>query len=450
VLGIGYGFRTDLLANIPPFVIAVMLFVPGFTLRPLAMKAGALAVAAAMFAIVASPVVGYVSRMGGCQWHAVLLGLDRSHTETLGVTPSYYQWLTEYADEYMLTAVNSAQSRLGRPAVAYCGPGYDTASGTYLATIASQFPADVVTRAHASILRVIDLPFYLWTDRDPSIQRSAIGELLTFFAGTARVAVVLTVLALGAVSLRWGLFAVFVLTYFGSYPSMQFAPRHFFHLEVFGWWGMAFVAWHSVRLLHAKFTKQDPGWPAEPGRLLMRGLAFGAAVALIMVLPLPLVRAYHDGSVERLTNELLATPRVPILTSRGAEGLDIDIGSAAPDADPTQTVYLDIQLDLSACPAGVPLELRYDASDPFRDFSEPVRPQPPGSVAQRVLVPVHRGFRGLGLAGAPFECVRSVERLQSLDGLFLLPVLTLPENWTSLPKHQTLGQATWRTWGIGG
>jgi len=29
----------------------------------------------------------------------------------------------------------------------------------------------------------------------------------------------------------------------GSYPSMQFAPRHFFHLEVFGWWAMAFVAW---------------------------------------------------------------------------------------------------------------------------------------------------------------------------------------------------------------
>jgi hypothetical protein len=213
---------------------------------------------------------------------------------------------------------------------------------------------------------------------------------------------------------------------------------------------MAFVAWQLVRLLQAQFTKQDVSWPAEPRRLVVRGLAFGAIVVVMMVLPVPLVRAYHDRSVEQLTNELLSAPRVPIPTSRGTAGLDIDTGSAAPDSDPTGTVYLDIQFDLAVCPAGVPLELRYDASDPFRDFSEPVRPQPPGTVVQRVLVPVHRGFRGVSLGGAPFECVRSVERLQSLQGRALLPTLTLPEHPVDLRRHQTLGSSTWRTWGLGG
>ena len=33
VLGIGYGFRTDLLVDIPPFLIAVALFLPGGLLR---------------------------------------------------------------------------------------------------------------------------------------------------------------------------------------------------------------------------------------------------------------------------------------------------------------------------------------------------------------------------------------------------------------------------------
>src|SRR5205823_612693 len=52
VLGIGFGFRNDLLINVPPFLAVVAFCLPGRLRDNLALKAGAVAVAAATFAIV--------------------------------------------------------------------------------------------------------------------------------------------------------------------------------------------------------------------------------------------------------------------------------------------------------------------------------------------------------------------------------------------------------------
>lgn len=449
VLGVGYGFRTDFLASIPPLLVTVIAFLPGFRPRELAAKVGAVAAAMAIFTVVAWPAIAYVTRHGGCQWHVVLLGLDRGHVDNLGLTPSYYQWLTEYSDEYQVAAVNSASRRTGQPTAVYCTSEYDAASGAYLVSIASRFPADIYTRALASISRVMDLPFYLWTDNDASIKRSRLGEFLTYVAGSARLAVIVAVLAIGAVQLRWGLFAVFAVAYFGSYPSMQFAPRHFFHLEFLGWWAMAFTFWQAVRLLRSRGTID--GLMPLP-RLARRGLAFGVAVAIAFLLPLPIVRAYHDRSVAAVTEALLTAPRVPVVVTSAAGGVDLRLENGetldrVPDA--TETAMLDVRIDLERCPAGVPLALQYDSVDPFMDFSGPVRPQPPDAVIQTWLVPIFAGFRGLSLGDAPAGCLKSVERLQSVKGLPVLPTLTLPADWRDLPKHQRIGPQAFRLWNLG-
>lgn len=437
VLGVGYGFRTDFLASIPPLLATVLFFLPGFQPRELASKLGAIGIAMVVFTMIAWPAISYVSRNGGCQWHVVLLGFDRSHAENLGVAPSYYQWLTEYSDEYQVAAVNGALRGAGQPPAVYCTSEYDAASGAYLLSIASRFPADVYTRALASISRVMDLPFYLWTDRDPSIKRSRLGAMLTYVAGSSRLAVVLALLAIGAVQLRWALFAVFAIAYFGSYPSMQFAPRHFFHLEFFGWWAMAFIFWQAVRIVRARGAIDGL---APPPQLARRGLAFGVGVAAIFLLPLPVVRAYHDRSVAAVTEAMLAAPTAPVVVTSSTEGVDLRLENGemldhVPAA--AQTPLLKVRIDLDRCPKGVPLVLQYDHSDPFKDFSGPVQPQPPGSVTQTWLVPIFAGFRGLSLGDAPASCLQSVEQLQSVKGL-PLPTLTLPANWHELPKHQRL------------
>ena len=79
VLGIGYGFRTDLLIDIPPFLIAMALFMPGGVLRDLPMKIGG---RRAVCAPASSQRAGRSSRRsprsGGCQWHLFLLGFTAS------------------------------------------------------------------------------------------------------------------------------------------------------------------------------------------------------------------------------------------------------------------------------------------------------------------------------------------------------------------------------------
>lgn len=454
VLGFGYGFRADFLSNIPPLIITVLCFVPGFSLRDLAGKAAALVVAAALFVAVSWPAVSYVVQQGGCQWHVVMLGLEHNFDDNLGVTPSYYQWVARFSDEYIHTSVNSYLYRTGAlPPVPYCSIDYDVASGGYLVSILQTAPGDVLTRAYTSTLRVMDLPFYLFgTGPETTLNRSPLGEFLTNFVGTGRLAVFITVVILGAASWQWGLFAVFVVMYFGSYPSLQFASRHFFHLEFLGWWAIAFVVAQMIRTALWLATGAEPAWATGDGKMVRRGLLFAAVVAAVIWLPLPLARAYQDATIATLTQDLLAAPRVPVALSPEAGGAGLVLTSpplleGSPDL--TQTALLDVTLDLAACPSGVPLGVLYDKANPFYDFSASIAMQPAGRPAERILVPVYRGFLGLSLGGAPASCVTRVERLESVRGLPLLPVLTLPPGWRDLPRHQSIGKVALRLWGYG-
>lgn len=451
VLGIGYGFRTDLLANILPFIVAVAAFVPGFRPKDLAVKAAALVLAGAIFIGIAWPVISYVTSQGGCQWHVMLLGLEYNYNDNLGVQPSYYQWITRYTDEYMLTSVNSYLVRAeGAAPVPFCTPAYDSASAAYLKAIATTFPADFLTRAYASILRVTDLPFHLWgVGPDTTLERSRIGYMLMDVVGTARLAVALMVLALGAVSWRLGLFAAFVVAYVASYPMLQFAHRHFFHLEFLGWWGMAFVFWLAVRTALWALGRGPAPWPTPAAPLLRRAIVFASVVLVVALLPMPIARAYHDRSASALIERIMAAPRVPLAVTAGASGSDLAVAVGDTGSDPTGTVYLDVRIDLDACPKGVALAVRYDPSNPFLDFSNAIQEQPRGVIVERYLTPVFRGFQGISTGTSPASCVRSVERLSSTEGIALLPTLTLPAAWRDMPPHQQVGAAALRVWRLG-
>jgi hypothetical protein len=429
LLGIGYGFRTDLLANIPPLAVTVLLFLPGGLTRNLWIKAAGLALAGALFVAAAWMPATFVVQRGGCQWHVVLLGLDDTFTRVLRVTPSFYGWSTSYSDEYTYSSVNAFRERMEGAAPAdYCSAVYDAESGAYLLEIFARFPADVLMRAYAAAIRVLDLPFYWWSTiaDEPAAQRSTTGFVLTKIAGAARLASVVTVVILGAVSLRIGLFALCVVIYFGGYPSAQFANRHYFHLEFLGWLAMAFVASQIVRSCQS-VRRGDRVLSAG---VVRRAAAFTAVAAALLLVPVPMVRAYQNRSVRALVDELLAAPRVPLVMPDSNSGRS---GAA----------YLDIRFDLDACPNAAPVALEYVVSNPLFDFTGPLIPMPRGSIPERILVPVFDGFRSLTVDPSLRHCIASVDRLAELRGRPLLPVLTLPRGWVDLPTHQSLA-GWWR------
>ena len=436
ILGFGYGFRTDLLANIPPFVVTLLLFMPGGVVRNAAVRAGALIVAALVFLVTSWPAASYVAQSGGCQWHAVLLGMSPIFNSDLRVTSSFYDWVPVFSDEYVHTAVNSYAYRTGgADFIPYCSAEYDAASGAWLRDIVLRFPADVLTRAYASTLQILDLPFFLWREGWQSAQGSSLGAILHVMAGSARLATIAAVVSLGAISVRLGLFALFITLYFGGYPSMQFADRHFFHLEFLGWWAIAFLSWNLV--------VAGLSWPGancqRPWRSLIRpAVRFAAAAVLMLSIPLLALRAYQHVQLERLTGELLAAPRldVPPTTRIGAGEIDVAPAIGAPGADDQRAAaYLDVHVDLAACPDGVSLRQRYDPARPTYDFSAPVRSEVAGEPAQRILLPVFRFFRGFSLDRGSPSCISRIEQLQSVDGRSLLPVLTLGTDWQEQPFH---------------
>lgn len=466
VLGVGYGFRTDLLANIPVFVVTLLLFLPGGVIRNLKLKAAALVLTAVTFVGVAWPAASAVLTQGGCQWHVALLGLSTDgplsqFNSDLGVTPTFYQWNPYYLDGYLYTSVWSYHNRMhASKFIQYCTPAYDTASGAYLVEIGRRFPADMVTRAFASMLRVLDSPFSWYKPPPVNLAEQAYETrraMLSSFEGTGRLAAIVTVLLLGALSVRLGLFAVFVVLYFCGYPALQFASRHYFHLEVLGWWATAFVLWQALRgavlLVRIAVRRWRPGTETDATATAAdwRTLALGAArfaclAAIIAVAPWPVLRAYQHREIHQITDRLLSAPRVdvPLAPTVDARGLRLTPGAFdSLDEDLMRTAYLDIHIDLAACPAGAPLTLQYDPAFKDYNFSRTVPVVPPGTVPDRVLVPVYRYFQGFDVGGEGTRCITRVERLASVRGIALLPVLTLPPNWRSLPFEQTLAPIRW-------
>lgn len=438
VLGIGYGFRTDLLANIPVFVVTLLFFTAGGVLRNWKWKLVAVATCAVAFVATSWPTLSYVVRRGGCQWHVVLLGLDTSFNDALGVKTPFYQWGSAYADEYVHTTLSSFVNRLhGARHLEYCSSEYDRASWAYLNSVLRTVPADFATRALASTIQVLDLPapwpgaplagfldgFYRWRE-----------FVLRHAAGIPLVAGLLALIIIGAVDRRLGLFAAFFVAYFGGYPSLQFANRHFFHLEFLGWLAIGFVAWQALRAIR---TRPDRGF-------VRNAVAFSALLVAIVAAPLLLLRAYQQGAVDRLTREYLLAPRSPLAVASSADGHTVMVPPEALaniERDPMQGTYLEVRIDVDTCPQAVAIATRYQAPERVWGFSRPLRMTPDGTAPERIMLPVYRYFKGFDLGDTPASCIAGVSRIPSLERRPVLPVLTLPRDWDRLPAHQQLDLA---------
>lgn len=237
-LGIGYGFRPDVLIVLPLLIVTIFFF------RPVPLKKGwldsalATAVLLGTFMVAASPAFSPSSaNVGSCTWHFGLLGLSEGHTGMLGVTPSDYSWLIHYDDLEVWRSVESYGERaLSLPSVGYCTPLYDQASKALYLDIFRTFPADFMTRGLAAAQTVIGYGFWgiPWTEVTPTLGAFFAGHH-AFFQGVLVSGWIAIVLIALAWNVRVGLFSIFALAYLTSYPAIQFDQRHYFHLAFLSW-----------------------------------------------------------------------------------------------------------------------------------------------------------------------------------------------------------------------
>jgi len=432
ILGIGYGFRTDLLVDIPPFLIAVALFLPSGIVANLPLKAAAMMLCVATFIISAWPIIHAVTSGGGCQWHFFLLGLSDPFNVALGVRGGAYSWGHFYRDEYLWAAVANfaghARPDLGY--IDYCAPGYDVASWEYLRRILVTFPADMVTRAYASTLHILELPF------------ERLGSLRVIGPAGAALAVTLT----SAVSMRLALFAVFVMLYFGGHPAIQFLPRHFFVFEFIGWLAAAFVAEHVIGAV----LRRSNGIPMVPSTLSGRRLlVFSLLVITALNTPLAILRWYQHGQVLELLTLYAAAPVVepplavgdagghePAGRHAGASPTVLETIAAMEAVGRTHARLIRITVDPAACQPHTTVTFRYDPAFPQLDFSHTIAlPSAAGSTT--AFEPVFDGFTGIVVSDPSPACAPRASVVQS-DRLPLMLPVELLSTWRSQRQYQTL------------
>ncbi len=436
VMGIGYGFRTDLLVAIPPFLITLAVFLPGGLRRNLPVKISAIALSAGGFVAAGWPIIKTVVSSGGCQWHVFLLGLTAPFDQALGVSGGAYRWGHLYKDEYLWATIASYANRF-RPDlgyIEYCSHEYDIASWEYLRRIVLTFPADMLTRAYASALKVLDLPF----QGIAALTRA--GFLLT----------ALLVLITGATSLRMALFAVFVVLYFGGHSAVQFLPRHYFPLEIIGLAVLAFLVDHAARLAVALARGRRFDRRALLAVHARRAAVCALVAAGLLSAPLAMLRWYQNRRAVRLLESYVAAAARPVPLQTVAPGryrLSSEPGHSAMSTQieavealgRSRALFLDAEFNAAACAPGTTVSFQYDSTYQATDFSHSVRLQvtAPGTPT-RLFEPVYAGFRGLDVSDPSPACFERLLAVTDAGRFALLLPAQLSPGWESQPQYQRI------------
>jgi hypothetical protein len=435
VLGIGYGFRTDLLACIPPLLMSLWAFAPGGLFKYVTWKAQATAALIAVFVIVGWTPIRQVTGQGGCQWHVTLLGLSSYFDDGLHVMPASYDW-GPYSDLFLYTAVAShaepgASNKTGPR---YCGTDYDQETAAYLATIARHMPGDFAMRAVASMVSILDLPsawrtaplpsydggFYSWRQRR-----------LESLIGWGPLLVVPFLMMAAAWNLRIGLWTLFMLLWFGALPMLQFSNRHYFHLEFIGWlvFGASASGLGRVVRRRGRITGSTGSVPWRT-RATRAGIVAACCVALAA--SVVVARVWQDAHVRELITEMTAwtSQRAPVIESVEDDKIAIAPQFASGPREAFWVEYLRIEVDASRC-AGEAVTVRYGA--PNEDFT---RVWTIHEGQRAIMTPVFRAFRDIVTPAGRPGCVRGVYRAPDLSVFPFWMFVDLPTDASALRTSQ--------------
>lgn len=457
VVGFGYGFRSDLAVMVPFGVVIVLLFLPGSLKSHIGRNGLAAALLAAVFVLVAWPVIQRLDS-GGCQYHFALLGLTTSAAQELHLVSPLYRFGDQALDMFANLKVGDYASRvMHAPVPELCSAEYDAASGQLFAKVALTFPADLVVHAYASVLMILRMGLSLprMVPPAPPFAGSAVMaglyralDAITSPLGPLGVVVTLAAMAAAwASSFRHGAaFTVFVL-FLAGYPAIRFEERHWFHLRFIPWWAAAFVCGELAR-------RGVRGWTRP---VLVRGVLGVAGVLAMLVLALGAVRLVQVRTVRALVAgyQTAATEPLPV-DRRDASFLAVawqphDDG-VAPEHRGSD--LLVVTLDPQRCAAGqdtlsVVVQYAVDAQGAGHDLSTTFVVERPrvGTDPTRLFVPIfwtgfhdttYLRFAGIDVVGASTACVRSVARIADRQQLPLWVEMQVSPGWAGQRLYQTI------------
>ncbi len=486
VIGLGLGFRTDVAIAAPAFIVVALAFLPGGLKKTAPRRLLAVLLFCAALAGAGWPIWAALSNETGHFAHVSLLGFLRTCDARLGVGSGWYHLGDPYTDFYTGNLVQSYAHRMhgAMPPTHLLMPAYHEATNLYLKEYAARFPADIVMRAYASVVGVLDEMHPKAGRPWPAgitnqfLQRlyEVRAAVVDHLPGGGRYYAAAGLLVIAAYNLRWAFATLFLLLYFGGYPGTQFFPRHYFYLEFLSLWFTGLLLQQGLLALCWPFRKKidpagstDPAGATDPAdapapppmpmsfRRRAAGMAGFALIAAGGVGSLLFgARFYQHFTVGELAGAVAAAQ----LETLDARVVSAPMAGGAPNillpgfADhanppaaqaglPTQYEYLVVEV--APGPEAVPITFVYEAENTEHfDYTRTLRA--PASSAQgntRIYFPLYyhqdARFKGLHVPAEHLARIAAVHRMAPADAkaIPIWPTLTLPPNWESLPRYQS-------------
>jgi hypothetical protein len=457
VVGLGLGFRTDLIIALVPIVLTVALLLNSLSILA---RLATIIVFLSSFAAVASPMLFDYSS-GNNIGPVTLLGLTAPFDEPLGVGSSVYEFGGLYNDSLIFTIVNSYVVRVENrhEGVDLATREHGAASMKYLGHIAAVFPADFVTRTLAAA-RAVPRYFLESSLYPPPWIRSSVvrhlyrlrGSVSSRLSTIAVAGVVTATIAVSMVDPRFAWLIVVIMIGFAGASAVQFNERHFFYLQFVPWCAFGFLAQNALRAPTA--FRQSGSTPIRPA------LVFAVTVSLGVVGALTASRLYQQRTAARLFELYEAAPRTPLNVEQqhtesgrvllaNPEWLQpmSPLSPLSRDADRVETRFLAVQFRDDLCgPAELPLTVRYRATLPELDFSERIAVRLPEHAMPATVFffaaydrPDNSSrFSGVEIEPGDARCIGGLFQVEGLARTPMLLTTTLTASWRREALYQRL------------
>lgn len=466
--GLGVGFRLDVVIMLPAFAVSVACFAPP-PAGAWRVRVAAVLLCAATYYAVSWPVTHALQT--GMKYQDFLLGLNDLYDSRLGVGGAPYQIGHRYFDREPMAILQAYATRFpDEPALyEFDTEAYEAIGRRYSLQVLSHFPADLALRALAAVLRTVDELTFSTANPAPrgvtgaftQAAFAAVAELASPVLRFARYAIVLALLCLAGRNLRLAWAALFLLLYFGGYGAIQFASRHYFHLQFLGLWAMGFLAWAAVCMARETWALGGPRawWAAHAARLPRaagRAAIFAAVSVAAIVLSLQGLRVWQAHQLKPWREAVMSAPTepVPIARVQNADGVLLyaldgpQLPVSAPDAEPSFHVeYWVAEFDTTQGDVAPTIRYRGSVPDLALTWSTHLPATTAGST--RLVFPVYSArwlgaaagwtqFEGMLLPEAESERLRGISRIPVSAAPPLLLTWTLPPDATSQPLRQRL------------
>lgn len=470
ILGVGYGFRSDILVTFIPIVLLFLFFLPGPIFSDLYKKLISLFILFSVFCIIALPIFTADLNTGSCEFDHSLQGLMTPFSKELKIGSSPIYEFGHHYNDFLSSALvathgnnflNLKLDNYINPNIStfsYCTPNYDLASFSLNRYLIALFPADILLRAYAAIKQILYLGFTDWpiTQMNPdniihNIYKST-RPLFCYLKSCGIFLFMTTTFLLFLFQFRVAIFFFLSVIFFASYPAVQFDSRHYFHLEFISLWLVGFLLYHLICFVQRK--KSSFNFNKKFVKKSIMASSFILVFGFISLICLFIARKLQVNNLQNLISIYEAAPKKHLTKSfiqsdNDSVLIQIDVLNQKPfysNYASGKMIMLEFG-GIAGCEGkNIAFSIEYDFSSEIashfnfskNDKSLILSEQKSTLIFSPVFQHKFYNFKGIRIQKSDANCLKNVYEVTGLENYPVWLYIKLPPHWKQQALYQSI------------